>query len=193
MTGLDKILSQIADDAKRQADEELSEAKAKADDLLSEARAEGEKQAQAILAAGHVKAEEIKMRAVSSSQLDRRNELLAFKQSYIDEVVGSSRASLEALPDAEYFEVLLRLLKKYAVMGAAVMKLNKRDLARLPADFASKAAATGNDITVSSETADISAGFLLIYEGIDINCSFEAIFADKADEIHDKASEILFA
>ncbi len=194
MTGLDKILGQIADDAKESADGELSLAKAEAGRVLEEARLEGEKQVQAVIAAGQAAATEIKKRAESSSQLERRNELLAFKQNYINEVVSSTMASLEALPDEEYFEILLKLLKKYAQKSAGVMKLCKRDLSRLPSGFAEKAAeAAGSEIKVSSEAAEISAGFLLIYEGIDINCSFEAIFADKADAIHDKASEILFA
>lgn len=95
------------------------------------------------------------------------------------------------------FEVLPKLVRQNALSEPAVIKLNSNDLARLPADFQKKASdaaanGAGAEITVSNEPANITGGFLLIYKGIDMNCSFDAIFEDAIDSLRDVAGDILF-
>lgn len=193
MTGLEKILSQISTDAKSSADEMITEAQAKADKIIADANAEAAKQAQQILKQGEGKTADIKQRGASSALFEKRNKLLAFKQAYIDNCIGSVRTSLENAPDADYFENLLSLVSLYAKKENGVMYLNEKDLARMPQGFAARAAAAaGHSITISDTPRPIDSGFLLIYEGIDINCSFRAIFEDKEDTLRDIAGQILF-
>lgn len=193
MTGLEKILAQIGNDAKSSADEMIKDAQAKADKIIEDANAEAAKQAQRLLKQGEGKSADIRQRAASSAHFEKRNKLLAFKQSYIDKCIADVRASLESAPDTEYFENLLSLVSLYAKKENGVMYLNERDLARMPAGFAAKVtAAAGHSITVSDTPRPIDNGFLLIYEGIDINCSFRAIFEDKEDTLRDIAGQILF-
>lgn len=193
MTGLEKILAQISNDAKSSADEMIKEAQLKADKIIEEANAEAAKQAQQILKQGESKTADIKQRAASSALFEKRNKLLAFKQAYIDSCIGDVRALLENAPDNEYFDHLLSLVSLYANKEDGVMYLNKKDLTRMPQDFAGKAtAAAGHRITISDTPRSIDSGFLLIYEGIDINCSFRAIFEDKEDTLRDIAGQILF-
>jgi len=193
MTGLEKILAQISNDAKSSADEMIKDAKAKADKIIEEANAEAAKQAQQILKQGEDKIADIKQRAASSALFEKRNKLLAFKQAYIDKCIGDVLASLESAPDTEYFDNLLTLVSLYAKKEDGVMYLNEKDLARMPRGFTDKAtAAAGHHITISETPRPIDSGFLLIYEGIDINCSFRAIFEDKEDNLRDIAGQLLF-
>ena len=39
---------------------------------------------------------------------------------------------------------------------------------------------------------DITAGFILVYGDIDINCSFDAIAQEKRDELRDALNALLF-
>ena len=45
---------------------------------------------------------------------------------------------------------------------------------------------------VSGKAADIADGFVLQYSGIDENCTFDALFAEKQELLRDKIREILW-
>ena len=90
--------------------------------------------------------------------------------------------------------MLARLAQKYAADGDAEMRLNAADLARLPAGFEdrlNKAVGRGH-IAVSKTPCDLPDGFLLVYGGIDVNCTFDALFEAEADALQDIAGGLLF-
>lgn len=194
MTGLETILSKINDDARQEADTLLTDAKKKADEILAAAKEDAAGKTQAILQNGEKKAQDIRTRGDSAAELARRNAMLAFKQQVIRDAIDSTRTSLENAPDTEYFELLLKLASRFAGEGKAEMRLNQRDLGRLPADFetALQQAVPQGEITVSKTPCDIENGFLLIYGGIDINCTFRAIFEEAEGELRDTVGKILF-
>ncbi len=183
MTGLENILSQIESDARQEAEEQLEAAKAQAEEA-----------SQSLLRAGEEQAQAIRSKAESAAQLERRNAMLTFKQQVIRDAIDSTRTSLESAPDQAYFDLLLQLAAKYAPAGKSEMRLNRRDLDRLPKEFAAslKRAAPQAEIVISDTPSDIASGFLLVYGGIDINCTFQAIFEDAEAELRDVAGGILF-
>ena len=103
-------------------------------------------------------------------------------------------AELHDLPDDEYFSVLLKLAQKNALPGDAEMQLNEKDLARMPQDFSAqlKAVVPGTNITVSNTPCNIPDGFLLVYGGIDVNCTFASLFEAAGDTLQDLAGGMLF-
>lgn len=50
----------------------------------------------------------------------------------------------------------------------------------------------GGSLKVSSETRDIRGGCVLLYDGVEENCSIEALFSAGKDEMTDLARSILF-
>lgn len=194
MTGLESILSQINDDAQREADEQIAVARAGANEILEAAKKEAGLAAQTIIQDGEKQAKSIRDRTDSAALLERRNSMLAFKQQMIREAIDSARESLENAPAPEYFALLLQLAGRFSQKGKAEMRLNKRDLDRLPADFEAslKKAVPQADITVSKEPCEIESGFLLVYGGIDVNCTFRAIFEEAEGELRDVTGKILF-
>ena len=46
--------------------------------------------------------------------------------------------------------------------------------------------------TVSKTPCDLPDGFLLVYGGIDVNCTFDALFEAEADALQDIAGGRLF-
>lgn len=194
MTGLESILSQIAGDGQKEAEELLSEAKAKAGEITQKAQEEAKEKAAAVLKDAERRAQDIWDRAQSAAELEKRNQMLVFKQELIREAVGAARESLENAPDGEYFETLLKLYRRFAQEGRGEMRLNKRDLARLPDDFLARMrkAVPEAEVTISPQPHPIENGFLLVYGGVDINCTFQAIFEDAYDELRDAAGRLLF-
>lgn len=194
MTGLETILSQITGDAEQEAAEQRSAAEQEAAELLAAAKEEAAKRTQAILQEGEQKAQEIRSRAESAAALERRNAMLSFKQQEIRNAIDSTRTALEELPDQEYFDLLVQLCARFAGEGKAEMRLNQKDLDRLPAGFEDtlKQALPQGEITISKEPCNIESGFLLVYGGIDINCTFRAIFEDMEGELRDAVGKILF-
>lgn len=74
------------------------------------------------------------------------------------------------------------------------MQLNEKDLARMPQDFSAqlKMAVPGTNITVSNTPCNIPDGFLLVYGGIDVNCTFASLFEAAGDTLQDLAGGMLF-
>lgn len=194
MTGLEAILKQISDDAQREADEMLEQAKAEAEKIIAEAKNEAEKATGEIIAEGEARAESIKERAESAAQLERRNAMLKFKQQMIREAIDKTRESLENADDGEYFDTMVQLAVRFAAKGSAVMKMNRRDLDRLPTDFADrlKSAVPDAEITIDKKPCDIESGFILVYGGIDINCTLRAVFEAEEGELRDAVGKLFF-
>ena len=163
-TGLDRIIEQILADAEAKAAEQVAAAEEEAKKTLADAAAEAE---QTVLAA---------------------------KQNAIRDVIAAAQKELHDLPDDEYFSVLLKLAQKNALPGDAEMQLNEKDLARMPQDFSAqlKAAVPGTNITVSNTPCNIPDGFLLVYGGIDVNCTFASLFEAAGDTLQDLAGGMLF-
>lgn len=190
MTGLDKIISEIQQDAERNAANKLDEAGVKAQEILTEARALEEKVYTENLRSALEKSEDAVSRAKSAAELETRRLVLAKKQELIAKTVEAARLKLEALPDAEYFDMLVKLLEKNTAKEKGKVQLSSRDLARLPADFEEKL--PKNLTLLKRPGKGVESGFLLIYGGIDVNCSLEALFAAALEELQDKAASILF-
>lgn len=194
MTGLDRILEQIRADAERKAAAEAAHAQKKADAVLEQAAKEAEQDAAHITERAALDRADILQRAASAAELNHRRVLLEAKQSAIRDTVAAAKAALLALPDDAYFAVLLKLLKRYASGENGEMHLSAKDLARMPKDFeAAVSAAAPGRITVSKTPFDIESGFVLLYGGIDVNCSFDALFEAEADALSDLAGRLLFS
>lgn len=194
MTGLESILNQIAGDGQREAGEVLAQAQKRAGEIADEARAKGAEQVRAVLRDGERRAQDIRDRAQSAAELEQRNQMLVFKQQLIGEAVDAARRSFEEAPDAEYFDTLLALYTRFAREGQGELHLNQRDLDRLPDDFLARMrkAVPGAQVTISPKAHDVESGFLLVYGGVDINCTFRAIFEDAYEQLRDTAGRLLF-
>ena len=134
-------------------------------------------------------------RAASSAELDRRNAMLRFKQELIGQAVADADAALNNAPPEAYFAALAALYRRYAQKGDAVLRLNARDLARLPEGFLEtlqEANPEGN-VTLGEEPADIDGGFLLSFGGVDVNCSFSALIEAGESTLRDLCAKRLFA
>ena len=193
MSGIDVIISQIEQDTQAVCDKVVAEAQAKADKILAEAR----DQAQSVAAAGKDKTAarvaDIKKRGESAADLEEKRVMLCTKQDIIATMLKNGLDDEKNLPDNEYFALIIQMVEKYSQPEDGIICFGRRDKERMPDDLPERvnSAAKGR-LTLAVEDADIDAGFILKYGGIEQNCSFDAIFASEAETLSDRAGKLLF-
>lgn len=197
MTGLEKILKHIEEDAAAAADKVLTEAKGKADEIMAAARAESDKKCADIAERSKLDVQSSLSRAESAANLQEKRLILNAKQEIIGEVINLAKESIIKLPDNQYFDTIVKMVQKYALAQTGQILFSKTDLSRLPEQFeipltASLNQKKGAALSISKETVNIDGGFILVYGDIEINCSFDALFAAAKDTLQDKVSEVLF-
>lgn len=197
MTGLEKMTSQILDEAKTQADRKIAEAEGQAQKILDEAKAEAEKTAAGISKKSEMEVANYRERIASSIDLQKRTRILQAKQEMIEDILKRSYEKMADMEEGSYFDLILKMVENYADAQEGIIYFSKKDLSRMPAGFQekirSKAAAKGGALTISPEGADIENGFVLAYGGIEENCTLRAIFDAKKDELSDRIHRLLFA
>ena len=193
MSGIDVIISQIEQDTQAVCEKIIAEAQAKADKILAEAR----DQAQSVAAAGKEKTAarvaDIKKRGESAADLEEKRVMLCTKQDIIATMLKNGLDDAKNLPDNEYFALIIQMVEKYSQPEDGIICFGRRDKERMPDDLPERvnSAAKGR-LTLAVEDADIDAGFILKYGGIEQNCSFDAIFASEAETLSDRAGKLLF-
>ena len=135
-------------------------------------------------------------RAKSSSELKKRQAILAAKQSIIGNMLDKAYDAMVALPDEEYFQVIVKCLEKSVQPKSGEICFSGKDRKRLTPQTEKQieqiAAAHGGSLKVSNGNCDIDGGFILIYGGIEENCSFRAMLDANREHLADKVNELLF-
>lgn len=194
MTGLEKIVKQIGDEARQSADEIIASAKAEAEKIAARAQADGRAQSAVIEAQGKLAVQNSLAASQSAAALSRRRAILETKQQLISDVISEAQKSVYALPDSEYFALILKMVGKFSLPQDGEIIFSPTDLKRLPFAFALKVkSAAKGSLSVSKETRELDGGFVLVYGGIEENCSIEALFYAAREELQDKAQQILFS
>ena len=197
MTGLAKMKSQILDEAGKAADVKVAEAKAQAEELIQAARTEAAREAESISRKSEAEVANYKERAASSMDLQKRSRILEAKQAVIAEVLDKAYEKVSTMEKDEYFSMLLKLVGKYALAQDGEICFSAKDLERLPSGFEEQAgeiaAGKGGSLKVSRETRDIPNGFVLVYGGVEENCTLKAMFEAKRDELADKVNHLIFS
>lgn len=196
MTGLEKITSQIQEEAKDSAAKKLEAAKKEADEILAEAK----KACEAMEAEAAEKDALLKTnyesRAKSSAEQQRRTALLRAKQEIIADVIEEAYVTLKKKDAKGYFLTMEKILKTYALAEDGEIYFSEEDLARMPAGFEKKIEAAakekGGSLVLKKEPKAIADGFVLVYGGIEENCTLRALFDAKRDQLQDQVNAILF-
>ena len=197
MAGLDKILNQIIADAEQSAANRLEEARKEAAQILEEARQACQQMAE------EVKQKEAEGKAFQESRVEssieqqRRRILLRTKQEMIQELLLETEAYLRNQAPEDYFYTLEKLIGTYAWPQEGEIYFSQKDLARMPKDFderiAQAAKKRGGQLKRLNEPRPIPDGFILVYGGIEENCTLKSLIDSRKDELLDKVNQILFA
>ena len=197
MTGLEKMQSQILDEARRSAEEILEQAKSQAREIKEEAERAAQEKSSRILEKSGTEVRNTEERSVSSCDLLRRQVLLEAKQAIIARILDRAYHTLIEADEDTYFRIIKEMLGKYAAAQAGEVCFSQKDLDRMPEGFEKEiqeiAKKKGGTLLLSKEPRKISGGFVLVYGGIEENCSFQAMFHSRKDELADEVHKILFS
>lgn len=197
MTGLDKIISQILDDAGKEADEVLRKAQSEADEILSTAKADCEKMEQDGAKKLEADSASYMERIKSSAELKKRQAVLLAKQTVISDMLNQAYEALLSKEPEAYFTLIRKMLDKFVLAKQGEIYFSQKDLERMPAGFEAEiektAESKGGTLSLARETKDIDGGFILVYGGVEENCSFKALLSAQKDRLSDKVHELLFS
>ena len=158
MAGLEKIKSQILDEAKGTANAKIEDAKAQAEQMKTQAQAEGAAQAEQILKKSETEVAAQKERVKSAIDLQRRTRLLEAKQEMIAEIIGKAYEKVISLAPDEYYQMLLSILEAYVLPQEGEIYFSVKDLENMPVGFGKEieeiALAKGGKLTVAGAGRD---------------------------------------
>ena len=196
MSGLDKMKSQILDEATHSAEVKIAEAKAKAEVILKDARAEAAAQVEKISNKAQADVDNYAQRIASSCDMQRKQAILRAKQEVIADVLDKAYDRMMNLDTEAYFEMIQKMLEEYVLPEEGVICFSAEDLERMPAGFEAviqkTAAGKGGALSLSRDAKEMKGGFILVYGGIEENCTIKALFDAKRDELSDKVHGLLF-
>ena len=112
MTGLEKMKSQILNEAELSAKKILDEAKQDAEKVMQTAKENAEAECGRISKKSEAELEAVKERAASSRDLQKRKAILQAKQEVIAKILDDVYEALLVLDDKSYFEFIRKMLKK---------------------------------------------------------------------------------
>ncbi len=197
MTGLEKMVSQIIDEAGELATQKVEAAQAKADEVVAVAKQEAETTKKEYSEQAQVDVTNYMDRVKSSVDLQRRTSILKAKQEVIEEVLDKAYNTLLEKSDEEYFEIIRLMLQKFVAKQKGEIYFSAKDIARMPKGIEEEiqgiAAAKGGELVLAKEAREIESGFVLVYGGIEENCTFKALFDTNKDRLQDQAHKELFA
>lgn len=197
MSGLDQILQRIEADAKTQAAAITEKASAEAAAILAEAKADGAARSAAVAERSARDCASSKARIASSLEQQHRTALLAAKQEIIADMLEKSYVTLRDMPADDYFPFLKRVFESYVLPEAGEILFSRKDLDRMPAGYLAElqaaAAARGGSLTLSPESRELDGGFILIYGGVEENCTLRALFDARREALQDQVHGLLFA
>lgn len=196
MTGLDKMKEQILNEAKSSAADMIAQTEEEARSITAQAAKEAQADGEKISQKSEADVAAYKERVASSIDLLRKKAILKAKQEVITEVLDGAYDKLLSQGDAEYFTMIEKMLEKSVLGQDGEIYFSTKDLGRMPADFESKiskiAEAKGGKLTLGNEGRHIEGGFVLVYGGIEENCTLKAMLRSAKDDLSDKVNKLLF-
>ena len=198
MAGVDNIKEKILQDAELKAKEIMDKARLQANEIVEKAKQKAESRAKEISQKSVYDVSEKKRIINSIVELEMRKDILASKQQAIEEVFDKVLERMNNFEDSRYEKVVFDMLLASVESGEEEIVMSEAGKGKLSADFISKlnkalaAAGKKGNVKLSDETRDISGGFILKSQGVEINNSFEAIIRLFRDEIEPKVAEIFF-
>lgn len=131
MDGIEKITAKIAADAQSEIDALTAQAKQEAADITADFQAQAAALKRELRAKGEQAAAERGERMASVAQLERRKAELAAKQALLDRSFDRALEKLCSLKDAEYIDLLARLIAEASATGREEVLFSQTDRARV--------------------------------------------------------------
>lgn len=198
MANLDNLISKILEDASSKAQEIINEAKEKEKEAIDNLTSKAEKQKELIINKSYMESVTRKERIISNANLEIRNKKLKAKQDLIESVFNKAENQLQEISQDEYNKFVRNMISSMDIDGdeeIVISRNYKNTIDETLINFINEELRTRGkkgELKLSSEDRDIKGGFILCKNGIEINCTFEALVPSLRDELEDKILDVLF-
>ena len=195
MTGLEKIIAQIADESSKTCSEIMISAKEEAGAIVTQKRLEANKEAERLVEEAKLEAEKTVASAKVSADAFTRTKYLEVRNAVVNDIIAAAYEEIAGYDDEKYFDFLFSLLVRYLEPGQCSMLLSERDLLRLPKDFEVRINSEVYEkaaVSVSDTPGNFELGFVLVYPDFEVNCSIRNLFEENMDLLKDKLCDLLF-
>lgn len=193
--GAERLIGRILNDAGAEAENIAREAAAEREKIKELAQRSVQEAALEFEDRAKKTAEGILERSRTNAELDSRKYALAAKRKVIDSAFEKALDDLCGL-DGEKRDAIIRNRVCASAYGKEIIRPSQTDAERIAAllpDINADLAKTGREpVSVGDAASGIRGGFLLIGEGYEINCSFEAMLKDLREEEESSVAKLLF-
>ena len=196
MRGIEKIAAQIIGEAEEKKAAIYEEIQHKIDELNAKTDEEIKAEIERINDDTLREEGTLEELAELAAQQKRRQAALSAKQEVIGEIINEAYERLLNLEDEKYFAVIKKMLEDNVLSEKGEIIFSARDRQRMPKDFEdvikNVALEKGGELVMSDEIRSIDGGFVLVYGGIEENCTFKAMLEASREELHDMVNGKLF-
>ena len=195
MTGLEKITEKILLESQKNCEKILENGTAQVKEILANAKLVADEKSKAIIDSAEADAAKKNAIAKSSAESITRNRYLEIRNAILNDIISAAYETIERLSDEEYFELIKKLCYKHIQTGECTMHMSGSDLFRLPPDFEDEINSVifeKGAVHVSETPIDIENGFILVYDGFEVNCTFRAVFDESMENLKFALSKELF-
>lgn len=196
MRGIEKIAAQIIGEAEEKKAAIYEEIQHKIDELNAKTDEEIKAELERINDDTLREEGTLEELAGLAAQQKRRQAALSAKQEVIGEIINEAYERLLNLEDEKYFAVIKKMLEDNVLSEKGEIIFSARDRQRMPKDFEdvikNVALEKGGELVMSDEIRNIDGGFVLVYGGIEENCTFKAMLEASREELHDMVNGKLF-
>lgn len=191
------ILAKIGEDAKETAGKILREAEAKAEAMKAASRAKLEQSRLATLAKAEEDSAELEQRMLRMEELDARKALLSRKRALIAEAFTLAGEHLSGLSAEEKRAFFLQQVTQNAA-GNETLAVGDRNADWVNVGWlesvnqALTAAGKPGKLTQTNAPYQACEGVVLLANGAEIHCTFEALLEEARIEMEQPVAELLF-
>ncbi|AJD29467.1 V-type ATP synthase subunit E family protein [Clostridium sporogenes] len=198
MSSINNLTGKILEEAKGKKEEFIKEAKEDGKKILDKKTAEAKIIEKNTIEKAKRESVIRRERILSNAELKVRNEKLQSKQKIIEKVLEKSLEKLSSLSKEEYLYYIKERILNLPIDGDEKIIINLKDKLLITEDFINeinselvKRGKLGG-LSLSDETRDFKAGFILEKNGIEINNSFQALISSMKDELEYEVARVLF-
>jgi V/A-type H+-transporting ATPase subunit E len=198
VSNLNNLTSKIIEDAENMANEIISESKNEETKIIETWKERGEIEKNKILQQAHIDAVNKEERAISNIKLKVRNDVLEAKQELITKVFSTALENLYHMTDNEYKEFVKSYILGLDIQGNEEIYVEKKRQTVVSEDFIKglnnlliKNNKKG-ELKIGSNNRNIDGGFILMKNGVEINCTYKSLLEYYNDELEGKIVEALF-
>ncbi|NFR25467.1 V-type ATP synthase subunit E [Clostridium sporogenes] len=198
MSSINNLTGKILEEAKGKKEEFIKEAKEDGKKILDKKTAEAKIIEKNTIEKAKRESVIRRERILSNAELKVRNEKLQSKQKIIEKVLEKSLEKLSSLSKEEYLYYIKERILNLPIDGDEKIIINLKDKLLITEEFINeinselvKRGKLGG-LSLSDETRDFKAGFILEKNGIEINNSFQALISSMKDELEYEVARVLF-